>query len=168
MKSGPLKDILAPSRTYQHIDQDALRAAIQLLARGPFNMGVRMFSCFTSTFIGPLPANATDTLAMTTPGVSQAVDNGQVVLLGFAGITAGAGTTAIVLRLRRGALVTSPVFTGGAWTQTVPAGNGHLMPILYQDAPGVVAGQQYSLSVAQTGATGAGTWQDGCLMAVVL
>jgi hypothetical protein len=168
MRSGPLKDIIAPSRTYQGIDSEALRAAMTLVQRGPFAMGVRMFSCFTNTLIGPLPANATDTIVLTTPPVSPAIDNGQVIILGFVNMTAGASVTSHVFRLRRGTAVNSTAFPLSPWTNTTTAGSGSVTPIIYQDAPGVVAGQQYTLTMVQTAATGVGTWQDGCLLAIVL
>lgn len=131
-------------------------------------MGVRFPTVTTNTFVGPLPANATETVILTTPGISEPIDNAQVIIAWAAYISAGVGVTNHQFRLRRGttaagALVNVANMGFVATAGIVSGGAG-----VYFDSPGVVAGQQYSLTVQQGGATGAGTWSDGCLLAMVL
>lgn len=131
-------------------------------------MGVRFPTVTTNTFIGPLPASAVETLCLTTPGISEPIDNGQVILLWTASITPGTSTTSLVFRLRRGALVTSPLVNLTTFSFTTVAANLTTVSGWYFDSPGIVAGQQYSLTVVQTADTVAGTWVDGALLAMVL
>lgn len=131
-------------------------------------MGVRFPTVTTNTFIGPLPASAAETLCLTTPGISEPIDNGQVIILWTASITPGTSTTSLVFRLRRGALVTSPLVNLTTFSFTTVAANLTTVSGWYFDSPGIVAGQQYSLTVVQTADTVAGTWVDGALLAMVL
>lgn len=76
---------------------------------------------------------------------------------GSLNITAGAGTTAVVVRCRRGNGITGTV-VGVAETDTLAATNSGNIPFDFTDnaAPGnSFAG--YSITVQQTGGTGAGT-----------
>lgn len=132
-------------------------------------MGVRLASVFSNTFIGPLPANASETLIFTTGGIGEAVDNAAVLLFWFCNITAGTSTTALVYHIRRGATaVGTSVGVAGGWSFTTVAGNITSLSGVYQDSPGIVAGQQYTLTISQTAATGAGVFNDGALIAMVL
>jgi hypothetical protein len=131
-------------------------------------MGVRFPSVFTNVFIGPLPANANETIVCTTPPINEPIDNAQVLLfLGFSAI-AGTGQTSAAFNLRRGALVTSPTFQAGAWAILTTAGSAYAYCCAYADSPGVVAGVQYTLTIQQVGATAAGTFRDCFLIAMVL
>jgi hypothetical protein len=131
-------------------------------------MGVRFPSVATNTFIGPLPANANETVVFTTPPINEPIDNAQVLLFWDCAINPGTSTTNLSFRLRRGILATSPQITLG--NRTIPAVPGTLISTggCYFDLPGVVAGVQYSLTVIQTAATVAGVFNDGCLIAMVL
>lgn len=131
-------------------------------------MGVHLPSVATTTFIGPLPANANETALLTTPVINPSLDNAQIILHWFATLTAGTATTAFAFRIRRGTGITGQTVATGPWTTAVTAGNAAISAGTTVDAPGVVAGQQYTLSIVQTAATGAGTWQDGALVALVL
>lgn len=131
-------------------------------------MGYRLASVFSTTFIGPLPAGAAETLVFTTPPISLPVDNTFVQLDFMCVILTGASTTALVYLIRRGTLVTSPLVTptgiqdaAAAVTEVVTAG-------MWVDSPGAVGGVQYSLTVQQTAATAAGTFATGILRAAVL
>lgn len=87
---------------------------------------------------------------------------------GYVNITAGTGTTAVVIRIRRGNGL-GGVVVGISNTHTLAAGATASIPILAQDAvpittPAVTPtgadsapANQYTLTVAQTGGTGAGT-----------
>ena len=131
-------------------------------------MGVRFPSVASNAFIGPLPANATETRLLTTPPINEPVDNAQVLLFWMANITAGTSVTSHVFRIYRGLGAPSVSIGAAIWTQTVVAGQNNIMTGTYFDLPGIVAGQVYSLTVIQTGATVAGVWADGCLTAMVL
>jgi hypothetical protein len=131
-------------------------------------MGVRFPSVASNTFIGPLPANANETAILTTPPINEPIDNAQVVLLWFASIFAGTSVTSHVFRIRRGVGVLGTVIQVGVWTDTLAATNTKNSSGWYFDFPGVVAGQQYTLTVVQTAATAAGTFVDGALIAMVL
>jgi hypothetical protein len=131
-------------------------------------MGVRFPSVATTTFIGPLPASAAETLVFTTPPINEPVDNAQVLILWSAVITPGTSTTSLVFRVRRGTLVTSPLVNAAGWGFTTVAANLLFCSGWYPDNPGVVAGQQYSLTVVQTADTVAGAFVDGSMIAMVL
>jgi len=131
-------------------------------------MGVRLASVFANAFIGPLPASAAETVCLTTGGIGEAVDNAAVLLFWMAGITPGTSTTSLVYRIRRGTTASGTQVGAGAWSFTVVAGNLTTVSGVYVDTPGIVAAQQYSLTVVQTADTVAGAWVDGCLLAMVL
>lgn len=131
-------------------------------------MGVRFPSVATTTFIGPLPASAAETLVFTTPPINEPIDNAQVLLFWSCVITPGTSTTSLVYRVRRGTLVTSPLVNAAAWSFTTVAANLLFNSGWYPDNPGVVAGQQYSLTVVQTADTVAGAFVDGAMIAMVL
>jgi len=131
-------------------------------------MGVRLFSVFTTTFVGPLPANATETVVLTTPAIQLAVDNAAVILVWMATVLLGTGTTSLGWRLRRGTTTAGTFIGAAAWLDAATAATSNVTAGMYVDTPGVVAGQQYSLTIVQTGASASGTWSDGCLLAMVL
>jgi hypothetical protein len=131
-------------------------------------MGVRFPSVQTNTFIGPLPASAVETVVLTTPPLTLPLDGATVLLLWSIQITGGATTTATSVQIRRGTSTAGPVVSAGAWLFVMTAGQRYTVSGWYFDTPGAVAGQQYSLTVSQTAATGAGTWIDGAMLAFAL
>jgi hypothetical protein len=131
-------------------------------------MGVRFPSVASNTFIGPLPANATETVILTTPPINEPVDNAQVILLWFTSITAGTSTTSFQFKIRRGTTAAGAVILAGTCFVTVVAAQNYISSGCYFDFPGIVAGQQYSLTIIQGAATVGGTFLDGALMALVL
>ena len=131
-------------------------------------MGVRFPSVATTTFVGPLPANATETVVLTTPPINEPIDNAQVIILWCAMIQSGTATTVLSYRLRRGTTTGGAALGLTVWNQPAVVGSAFMVGGVYPDNPGIVAGQQYTLTVIQTAATGAGTWNDGCLIAMVL
>lgn len=138
------------------------------LARAVPKMGVRYPSVQTNTFIGPLPANANETVVLTTPPLTLPLDGATVLLLWMGSITAGTGTTSMFYRIRRGTTTGGVLVNVGQWVTTTVAANLLCMSGWYFDTPGGVAGQQYSLTVAQIAASGAGIWSDGALLAFAL
>jgi hypothetical protein len=131
-------------------------------------MGVRFPSVSTTTFVGPLPANANETVVLTTPPLNISLDFAQIILLWMGSILTGATTNNLIYRIRRGT-TTAGTFIGAlSWQEVQSAAVATTMSGIYVDTPGAVAEQQYSLTVVQQAATGAGTWQDGCLLAFAL
>lgn len=97
-----------------------------------------------------------ETAAITTAPVSVTLDGDPIYISGSLNFTTGASTTSVTVRCRRGvgvagALVqeTEPYTIGAAANATIPFG--------FQDIPGAVAGQQYTITIQQTAATGNGT-----------
>ena len=131
-------------------------------------MGVRFPTVASNTFVGPLPASAAETVVLTTPGISEPIDNAQVLLLWTASITPGTSTTSLVYRLRRGTTTAGTLVNASTFSFTTVAANLTTVSGWYFDSPGTVAGQQYSLTVVQTADTVAGAWVDGALIAMVL
>jgi hypothetical protein len=131
-------------------------------------MGVRFPSVATNTFVGPLPGTAAETVVLTTPPINEPIDNAQVLLFYAIDISPGATVASHVFRLRRGPLATSPLVNVVNFVTTVTTPARLESSGMYFDFPGIVAGQQYSLTVVQTAATGAGNFNDGVLIAMVL
>lgn len=131
-------------------------------------MGVRFPTVATNTFIGPLPATNAETIVLQTPPLNIPFDFAQIFLMYTGSISGGTGTTSYQYRLRRGtALAGALVQAGAASIQAVVGGVTDCTRV-YFDTPGAVGGQQYILTVQQIGATAAGVWQDGALLAFVL
>lgn len=131
-------------------------------------MGVRFPSVASTTFIGPIPANATETVILTTPPLTLSLDFSQVILLWSCSILAGTSTTSFVFRIRRGTTAAGTTIFQTSWPFTIAAGSTFSGGGSYVDTPGAVAGQQYSFTLVQTAATVAGTYNDGALIAFAL
>ena len=131
-------------------------------------MGVRFPSVTSNTLANALPASAAETVVLITPPINEPIDNAQVILQWFLSLTAGTSTTGFNVRIRRGTTVAAPVVFNGPWQFTTVAGNFATFGGCLADSPGIVAGQQYCLTLIQTAATGAGTFTDGTLIAMVL
>lgn len=131
-------------------------------------MGVRFPSVFTTTLLGTVPSNGAETIILTTPPLNLPLDGAQVFLGWYLTPTAGAGSTGAVVTIRRGALLTSPVVLPGPTGTVVTAGAGATLAGWWVDTPGIVGGQQYTLTVSGAGTTGAWTMNQGCLLAFVL
>lgn len=101
---------------------------------------------------------STETALATTAGIT--TKGAQTVRLhGFAQVTAGAGTTAYTFNWRRGSGTSgTQVTTPTAVSAT--AGANAVYAYDLEDKPGEVAGQQYTLTVKDTGATANGTVQN--------
>lgn len=118
-----------------------------------------------------MPTNvATETLILVSDPVNylSAVSGEGLMVRGTMNITAGAGTTAIVVRVRKGNGLGGAV-VGNAVTHTLAAAASANIPYEFLDQPpavtpistptgaGAPPGNIYTLSVQQTGGTGAGT-----------
>jgi hypothetical protein len=107
---------------------------------------------------------STEGIIATSPAISYNNPGGQGNLVsGVLNITTGLGTTALIIRVRSGTLVTSPI-VGVLETDTVGASVGINLPYEFIDAAGVNAtNQQYTVTLQQTGGTGAGNVAYGTL-----
>lgn len=117
------------------------------------------------TATGVATGTNTETVALTIPfsGGNSTNDslanpisgnNCKTRISGSVNITAGTGTTAVVIRCRKNGLTGTAV--GVSHTDTLAAGNTEDIPYYFDDtAPGFA--QAYVITVQQTGGTAAGT-----------
>lgn len=106
---------------------------------------------------GTVPiVTTTETVALVTPPVSTTFGSDAIEIEGMVNLTAGTGTTAAVLRIRRGNGITGTVVRA-ADTDTIAAGSSESFLVQGLDTPGDVAGQVYSITVQQTAASANGT-----------
>ena len=113
-----------------------------------------------------LPANAAETALTSTPLLQADLPGamGQqgppvqpVKISGVLNLLAGAGTTAVVIRVRQGVGLAGAI-VGGTATFTLAAASSASVAFAVEDTTGVVqAGTAYTVTISQTGATGAGT-----------
>lgn len=122
-------------------------------------------------FSSPILANTTittttETVVATLSGINTPQGGSRIVLYGAVDLTTGLGTTAVVLRIRRGTAITDPV-VGVADTDTIIGAAGSTDPYIIEetDQLGDVNNASYVLTVQQTGATGNGTAVAGQLTA---
>ncbi|SRR6266446_3389256 len=130
-------------------------------------MGVRFPGGGTTANLGNYPASGAETIIFTTPPVSISIDFAPVFILWYYSLAVGAGTTSILVRIRRGAALTS-LLINNAGVQAVTAATNTITAGLWVDTPGAVAAVQYSLSVSGTGTTGAAAFIDGGMLAFSL
>lgn len=97
-----------------------------------------------------------ETAAITSPGVSTQFDGDVINIEGDVSVTTGASTTAVTVRVRRGNGVAGAI-VGEAQPETLGAAVSATIPFQFPDQPGAVSGQQYTVTVAQTAASGNGT-----------
>lgn len=131
-------------------------------------MGVRFPSVQSNIFVGPLPANANETVVLTTPPLTISLDFSTVLLVWFFCYLAGTANTAALFNVRRGTTISGALVNVAPLTAPATAGAQSAYAACYFDVPGAVAGQQYSLTVQQFAATTAGQFKDGALLAFAL
>jgi hypothetical protein len=126
-------------------------------------MGIHTATVSTTTLVNTaIPA--AETAVLTTPALSPGLDNASVFLWWWLQLATGAGGTAITWTLRRGSGIGgASVITG---TLTSVASTNIWMPGCWVDSPGVVGGQQYTLTLNDNGA--AGVVAFGSMLGVVL
>ena len=112
-----------------------------------------------------VPTNAETVVANTNPYTADG-PNRQVTIDAEGEITTGASTTALVVKIRRGTAVTGTQ-VGATQTITVPtAGNKVQFGLQVVDTPGEVAGQQWCVTVQQTGGAANGTVDQVSISAI--
>lgn len=112
-----------------------------------------------------IPGNlALESVVLTLPGIT--VQSGNPVdITGAVDVTEGTTGTAVTFRLRRGGDATGTIIaTYGP--VTLAAASRTVVPVAWRDTQNVdVAGQQYTLTMQQTGATVNGTANTAALRA---
>lgn len=116
--------------------------------------------------IGANVGASAETAIYTTPFIQQSFPAGQgnvtplpIKIAALFSMTAGTGTTAIVVRVRQGS-GTGGALVGISASQPLAAGVASSLPISVQDntqAANTPTGIQYTITAAQTAGTGAGT-----------
>lgn len=112
----------------------------------------------TQAFVSGVSSPAAETAIATTPAlgvVAPATATG-VIIRGSLNVTAGTSATAVVIRCRAGAGTGGPLI-GAALTHTLAAGNSASIPYDFVDSNFTDPGQSYTITVAQTSASVAGT-----------
>lgn len=111
----------------------------------------------------------TETLIIDYPEVVFPVPTGRVIILAWGQLTTGAGTTTVTPRIRQGS-GTAGTLVGEANAENVKAAAGSTEPffIAVSEARSNVAVVQYSLTLAQVGATGDGTALQATILILVI
>lgn len=94
----------------------------------------------------------------------------RVLIRGVVNLAAGAGTTAVVLKVRQGATV-GGAQVGASYTVTLAAAANGSVPFAVEDASGWLGqagGGQYCITLTQTGGTGNGSVNQGDLSVEVI
>lgn len=117
-----------------------------------------------------VPTNvSTETAIAVSPAITNALPGGSVKVSGRLNITAGTGTTAINVKVRQGNGLTGAILGPAAGeNHTLAAGASGSIGFDYDDTSGAYGadgGIQYTVSVTQTGGTGAGTVNIGTINA---
>jgi len=110
---------------------------------------------------------AAEAVIATTPPLNISLDFSQIIVIWYFVLFTGATTTSLIVLLRRGTTITGTL-VNVSLGDGVAAGVNLRRSGVYVDTPGAVAGQQYSLTLTQTGATGNGALNDVCLIAFSL
>lgn len=98
---------------------------------------------------------STEGPALTLNPVQDVTPYGTVIVSGNLNVTAGTGTTAVVVKVRQGS-GTGGTQVGPSFTVTLAAGASTTIPVEVEDTASV-SGLQYTVTVTQTGGTAAGT-----------
>lgn len=121
---------------------------------------------FTNTIIAS-PATNAEVVVATTGAINQIYDGTPIVLFWFVEFTVGTSGVSANAKLRRGTTTGGTLINVGQ-AATVVAGNLVRFSGVYQDSPGAVAEQQYSLSLTIGSGAATSTVSDVALLAVVL
>lgn len=117
-------------------------------------MPVQSFSTQVSADVPVVTGS--ETAAITSAGISTPNPGASVTISGMVVMTYGTGTTAVVVRIRRGSGLTGTIIAE-ADPLTVAAGNTSEQTFWGVDVPGDVASLPYTVTVQQTGASANGT-----------
>ncbi|MBZ5569458.1 MAG: hypothetical protein LAN64_16620 [Acidobacteriia bacterium] len=129
-------------------------------------MGVR-FATVASTAIVASPGAAAETIICTTPPINLFADNALVSIWWWFNMTLQATVSTVAFKLRRGP-TTSDTQINRTAAFTWAGGSTCFYSGCYVDTPGVVAEQQYCITVTCNSAGGASLVNDVCLACMVL
>jgi hypothetical protein len=130
-------------------------------------MGVRFSTAYSNSGLGAPGAAGSEIVCITTPPLTQILDGAQVLIFWYLLTTVGLGTTLANVRLRRGTTTAGQLISSN-FTTNVTAAFNTVFSGVYADSPGPVAGQQYSMTLAGAGTTGAWTPLDFSMLAIIL
>lgn len=121
------------------------------------------------TVTGPLtnPALAAETAAISGPppfDISGVPSGDFSRIHGVLNLTAGAGTTAVVIKLRRGANTTTGTQVGTSLTYTLAAAASADIAYDFEDTGQQFLAGQYTVTLTQTGGTANGTLNAGTMV----
>jgi hypothetical protein len=131
-------------------------------------MGVRLPSGGNQVLQNALPANNAETIVLTSQLINITLEFQPVLIFWYISIQAGASTTSIGVKLRRGITTAGVQLNGLNAGITLTAGQAQNLTGCWIDTPGAVAGIQYSIGIVQTGATAAGTMLDQSILVMAL
>jgi hypothetical protein len=114
----------------------------------------RVISTVTATAV--TDGGATETVVIVSGAVSTNTVNDTVTVFGMIDITPGTSATAVVVKVYRGATKAGTQI-GATETGTLAATAHGAIPFAFSDQPGLVASQQYCVSVTETAAAADGT-----------
>jgi len=130
-------------------------------------MGVRFPGGGQNWSVNVTLNTTTEGVIVVTPPISPSLDSAAIFIFWWFALNSGASVTACTPRVRRGNGIVGALVSQ---TNAIPCAAGALS--LYSgcfvDFPGIIAGLQYSLTGQQVAATGNGTVQDGCIIAMCL
>jgi hypothetical protein len=130
-------------------------------------MGVRFPSQASNAILNQPIVTTAQTICCITPPINLPLDFALVLILWYYVVTLGASTNSVTVRIHRGTTTAGAVLNTptnfAATASTIVSSSG-----CYFDTPGAVANQQYSLDIAQVGATGNATVNDVAMLAFVL
>jgi len=107
---------------------------------------------FTSGVAGVVNlTGSTEAVVATCAGVVTRFSGQTLKLNGFAVVTTGTTTTAVVVRIRQLSLTGTQVSPTSSQTVITAAGDSNAYPCYATDSPGDVTGYAYVLTVQQTG-----------------
>lgn len=130
-------------------------------------MGARWPSVQSNTLLNMPIVTTAETAIVTTPALSPAFDGGVIYLAWFFVGLLAAGVTSMTVRIRRGSGTAGTSITATAAVAATAATISQLSGC-YFDTPGIVAGQQYTVTLALAGAGANTTLSDACLIAYAL
>lgn len=130
-------------------------------------MGVHQSSVFTTAILGSPVVTNTETVIATLPPLNLPIDNAAVLIFGIVNIALATGTTSGAFRIRRGT-TTAGTQVNAATSATETASTTIFQSVMYVDTPGIVAGQQYSITFQSVGAGANHTVNDVFMCAFVL
>jgi hypothetical protein len=143
----------------------ALALALVLAAASARAQGVRVldYSCTTTNVTLTTTA---ETVIISSNLTATPRDEAEVVVLAYAQLTTGAGTTAVTPRIRRGT-ATSGTLVNEANAETIGPAAGSTAPyfaMFTEQRP--TSSLQYSLTLSQTGASGNGSALQACMLVI--